>query len=256
MKTNRRAFIALGAAAATGLVRGQSAEIRRRVQKKDPDPLRDVAPVTDAELEAAIKTLEETTLRDEEARAAAYPVIQRAIDRMEFDVSFKDAIREASPAKKVAAALAKFPVLRWYDRAFDRVAEQLVRTKVEGDRPAIWYLYNMGLVVKTKSCTFGIDICHRKAPALAQHLDFLLTTHNHGDHYNMPLHKKMGALKKPVLSNFFLLRGWYWTSPYTARRRTTTSSSPGRSPPTRSCAARDRAPFRSSIRGTATAPTT
>ena len=209
MKTNRRAFIALGAAAATGLVRGQSAEIRRRVQKKDPDPLRDVAPVTDAELEAAIKTLEETTLRDEEARAAAYPVIQRAIDRMEFDVSFKDAIREASPAKKVAAALAKFPVLRWYDRAFDRVAEQLVRTKVEGDRPAIWYLYNMGLVVKTKSCTFGIDICHRKAPALAQHLDFLLTTHNHGDHYNMPLHKKMGALKKPVLSNFFLLRGWY-----------------------------------------------
>ena len=99
MKTNRRAFIAIGAAAATGLVRGQSAEIRRRVQKKDPDPLRDVAPVTDAELEAAIKTLEETTLRDEEARAAAYPVIQRAIDRMEFDVSFKDAIREASPAK-------------------------------------------------------------------------------------------------------------------------------------------------------------
>ena len=107
MKTNRRAFIALGAAAATGLVRGQSAEIRRRVQKKDPDPLRDVPSVTDAELEAAIKTLEETTLRDEEARAAAYPVIQRAIDRMEFDVSFKDAIREASPAKKVAAALAK-----------------------------------------------------------------------------------------------------------------------------------------------------
>ena len=33
MKTNRRAFIALGAAAATGLVRGQSAEIRRRVSE-------------------------------------------------------------------------------------------------------------------------------------------------------------------------------------------------------------------------------
>ncbi len=73
MKTNRRAFLALGAAAATGLVRGQSTEVRRRVQKKDPDPLRDVAPVTDAELESAIKTLEETTLRDEEARAAAWP---------------------------------------------------------------------------------------------------------------------------------------------------------------------------------------
>ena len=206
---NRRAFIALGATAATGLAKAQSLVVKRRMQKGESDPLAGIAKPGEEEIEAAIRTLEETTMSDEERRAAALPVVQREIDHMVRDLSFKDAIRESAPAARVAAALAKFPVLRWYDRAFDRVADQVAQTKVEGDKPAIWYIYNMGIVVKTKSCTFGIDICHRKAPRLVKVLDFILTTHNHPDHYNMLLLRAMMAEQKPVISNFMLAWNWY-----------------------------------------------
>jgi len=205
----RRAFVAMGAAAAASVARAQSKAVKSRIAKGDPDPLRDVAIPADGELEAAIKTLEETAMSDEEKRRPALHVVQCAIDRMVTDLSFKAAIRESSPKAHVDAALAKYPVMRWYDRAFDRVLEQLKGTKVEGGRPAVWYIYNMGIVVKTATCTFGIDICHRKAPALAEHLDFILTTHNHGDHYNTRLLQLMSAAKKPVISNFMLVWDWY-----------------------------------------------
>ena len=206
---NRRTFIALGATAATGFAKAQSLVVKRRIQKGEGDPLSDVVKPAGEELEAAIRTLEETAMSDEEKRAAAFPVVQREIDHMLDDLSCKDAIRENASEERVSAALAKFPVMRWYDRAFDRVAEQVAKTKVEGDKPAIWYVYNMGIVVKTKSCTFGIDVCHRKAPRLAKVLDFILTTHNHGDHYNAHLLQAMSATHKPVISNFMLVWDWY-----------------------------------------------
>ena len=206
---DRRTFIALGASAAAGLAKAQSVVVKQRMQKGALDPLEGIAKPAADEVEAAIRTLEETAMSDEESRAAALPVVQREIDHMIKDLSFKDAIRESAPGERVAAAIAKFPVIRWYDRAFDRVLAQLKSTKIEGDRPAIWYLYNMGLVVKTRTCTFGIDICHRKAPTLAKELDFILTTHNHADHLNNRLLNAMMAANKPVISNFMLAWGWY-----------------------------------------------
>ena len=209
LSLGRRAFIALGAAATASAAKSQSLVVKNRMKNGDPDPIVDIVKPTDEELESAIRTLEETTMFDDEQRLPAMRVVQRAIDRMLGDLSCRDAIRESAPAARVAATLAKFPVMRWYDRAFDRVLEQIKGTKVEGDKPAIWYIYNMGIVVKTKSSTFGIDICHRKAPRLVNLLDFILTTHNHPDHYNMLLLRAMMAEQKPVLSNFMLAWNWY-----------------------------------------------
>ena len=206
---NRRTFLAMGAAATAGLVRAQSLAVKKRIKNGDANPFADIAPVSDPEFDAALKTIEETSMMDDERRIEALRVIQRAINLMQPAPQFLDAMREASPAKKVKAALDKFPVMRWYERAFDRVLEEVKRTKPDGDKPAIWYLYNMGVVVKTKTCAFGIDICHRSAPELAPFPDFVLVTHNHGDHFNMGLLKKMTAAEKPVISNFLLAWNWY-----------------------------------------------
>ena len=206
---NRRTFLAMGAAATAGLVRAQSLAVKKRIKNGDANPFADIAPVSDPEFDAALKTIEETSMMDDERRIEALRVIQRAINLMQPAPQFLDAMREASPAKKVKAALDKFPVMRWYERAFDRVLEEFKRTKPDGDKPAIWYLYNMGVIVKTKTCAFGIDICHRRAPELAPFLDFVLVTHNHGDHFNTGLIKKMTAAEKPVISNFLLAWNWY-----------------------------------------------
>lgn len=206
---NRRAFIALGAAATASVAAAQTKVVKGRMKKNDPDPAQDVAAVTDEEFDGAIRQLEATGMYDDAKRLPALRVVQRAIDRMSTSRAFLPCLHSQTPQKRIDAIHAEFPVMRWYDRAFDRVFDQFVSTKVTGDTPAIWYLYNMGILVKTKSCAFGIDVFHRQDMRLVEHLDFLLVTHNHGDHHDPRMLNAMRAADKPVISNFYLCKRWY-----------------------------------------------
>ena len=57
------------------------------------------------------------------------------------------------------------------ERAFEKVLRELREAKV-GDTPAVWSVYNMGYVVKTRESLFSIDLVHRRALELAPLLDF------------------------------------------------------------------------------------
>lgn len=109
-------------------------------------------------------------------------------------VAHRDGLDGAS-AGKLPAALAR------YDVAFARVAREAESTVV-ADRPAVWYVYNMGLVVKTQKVLFSVDLCHRDAPKLAPKLDFALITHNHDDHCTQPFLERLNGTGKTVVSNF------------------------------------------------------
>ncbi|MCQ2393580.1 MAG: MBL fold metallo-hydrolase [Kiritimatiellae bacterium] len=91
--------------------------------------------------------------------------------------------------------------LRRLDAAFDKVLKE-VRETVVTDKPAIWLIYNMGVIVKTKQSCFSIDLKHRRAPEIAPLLDFALITHNHGDHYSNEFYRAMDGAGKTVVSNF------------------------------------------------------
>lgn len=95
------------------------------------------------------------------------------------------------------------PILYAYREAFDKVLSEVKNTKVKKGTAAVWLLYNMGFVVKTPSGCFGIDVDHRLAEQLEPYLDFLIITHNHGDHANIKLMAAMTKRGKPVLSNFY-----------------------------------------------------
>ncbi|WP_068771863.1 hypothetical protein OH491_06050 [Termitidicoccus mucosus] len=101
------------------------------------------------------------------------------------------------------------PILVCYRRAFDRIRNEVESTKVEQGTAVVWLLYNMGIVVKTPSGCFGVDINHRLAEKLEPLLDFLCVTHNHGDHKSVELMDAMRARGKPVLSNFYRKDGKY-----------------------------------------------
>jgi hypothetical protein len=60
----------------------------------------------------------------------------------------------------------------------------------------------MGIVVKTKESCFAIDLVHRRAAEIAPLLDFLLLTHNHGDHCFEDLYRAVNGAHKVVFSNF------------------------------------------------------
>ena len=93
-------------------------------------------------------------------------------------------------------------IFEYYQAALERILREVPRTEVATGTVAMWHLYNMGYVVKTLSHTFGIDIKHRDAVRLAPLLDFLCITHNHQDHFDMPLIEAMIRDGKPVYSNF------------------------------------------------------
>lgn len=87
------------------------------------------------------------------------------------------------------------------EEAFEKVMREVKETRVDGV-PAVWSLYNMGYIVKTREALFSIDLVHRRAQEFAPLLDFALVTHNHGDHCHMELYKAMNSAGKTVVSNF------------------------------------------------------
>ncbi len=86
--------------------------------------------------------------------------------------------------------------------SFEKVMREVKATVVTGDVPAIWSVYNMGYIVKTRESLFSIDLNHRRGTEFAPILDFALVTHNHGDHWRRDFYKAMTEQGKVVISNF------------------------------------------------------
>jgi hypothetical protein len=135
------------------------------------------------------------------ARENLFSVIQRYADDCS-KAYFKDNYMKSTDA--ACENMERYdPILTCYRLAFDRVLEGIKTETVEEGTVVIWALYNMGIIIKTPSACFGIDIYHRWAIKLAPYLDFLCTTHNHADHLRSDLMQAMFDANKPVLSNFF-----------------------------------------------------
>ena len=108
------------------------------------------------------------------------------------------------------------------EKSFEKVFREAREVKVE-DKPAVWSVYNMGYVVKTREALFSIDLVHRRAPELAPYLDFELVTHNHGDHFHQGLYQAMDGAGKTVISNFldnYGTRNWKKDGGYTRAVKT------------------------------------
>ena len=97
------------------------------------------------------------------------------------------------------------------EAAFDKVLREVKETVVTGDVPAVWSVYNMGYIVKTRESLFSIDLVHRRAAEFVPLLDFALITHNHGDHWRQGFYDAMDSAVKTVVSNFldnFGVKNW------------------------------------------------
>jgi len=96
----------------------------------------------------------------------------------------------------------EFKALKALEMAFDKVLREARETVVSGDVPAVWSVYNMGHIVKTRDSLFSIDLKHRRANEFVPLLDFALVTHAHNDHYNPGFARAMEKAGKPLASGF------------------------------------------------------
>lgn len=126
-------------------------------------------------------------------RQLDFASLQREID----DVTPQDYLSYMNGEGPAAAQ----PALARLDRVFDAVLSE-VRETVVVERPAVWFVYNMGVVVKTPQAVFSIDLVHRHAQKIAPLLDFALITHNHRDHFTEAFYRAMDGAGKTVVSNF------------------------------------------------------
>jgi hypothetical protein len=93
-------------------------------------------------------------------------------------------------------------LMKYYNMALEKLLAEIPATKVKKGEVAVWQLYNMGYVIKTKTQCFGIDLYHKHAEKLVPMIDFLLITHNHGDHHDKHLVAELERQGKAVYSNF------------------------------------------------------
>ena len=115
-----------------------------------------------------------------------------------------------------------FATLEKLERGFEKILHETEGATI-GDVPAVWNVYNMGYVVKTREALFSIDLVHRRAPELAPFLDFELVTHNHADHFHPELYQAMDGAGKTVISNFldnYGVRNWKKDGGYTRAVKT------------------------------------
>ena len=153
--------------------------------------------------------MDDTMTNDKKgAGAVAVPVgaDELALRQSEIDaVTPEDYAAYLKSGRDLADIMRCFPVFGRLETAFEKVFREATATVVPaGGRPAVWYVYNMGLVVKTARSMFSIDLNHRRAEEFAPFLDFALITHNHGDHYTEGFKVAMDRREhKPVVNNFF-----------------------------------------------------
>ncbi|MEI7675144.1 MAG: MBL fold metallo-hydrolase [Bacteroidales bacterium] len=102
-------------------------------------------------------------------------------------------IEKNEPAKAILSIL---------DKKVNDVLKNLAKPESKNKNVVLWQIYNMGYVIQTNSGNIGIDIHCRDAKRFAKHIDALLITHSHFDHYRNDLIDEMRRLNKPIISNW------------------------------------------------------
>ncbi|RJR25764.1 MBL fold metallo-hydrolase [Candidatus Microgenomates bacterium] len=90
----------------------------------------------------------------------------------------------------------EFPYLYQYkllNIKLDKILEEISSVSIKDKQLKLWYVYNMGVVVKSKDKTLCFDLSavvpNKKMSEIAQHCDLLFISHEDGDHYSNPVIK-------------------------------------------------------------------
>ena len=139
--------------------------------------------------------------------SSAYGAIRRSEERQSELISEWNAATQAVSPQVYVQYLRDgdthgYKALEALERAFEKVMREAKETVVTGDTPAVWSVYNMGYIVKTRQSLFSIDLVHRRDVEFASLLDFALITHNHGDHWRRGFYGAMNGAHKTVITNF------------------------------------------------------
>ncbi len=139
------------------------------------------------------------SIYNRKARIEVLSVIQKACSKVPARIYYKY-MRSWEKNSALADSLeSSYEALHYLRKSIQNAIEEIDIVEIE-QGVVIWHFYNMGYVFKTKNSCFGIDIHCRDAEQLEKHLDFLLITHHHHDHFSPKLIDAMLNVDKPVIT--------------------------------------------------------
>lgn len=102
------------------------------------------------------------------------------------------------------------PLRQLVEPRFVAAARDIAATKLKPHQVTAWQMYNHGVIVKSGDAVIGLDVVpitrsfdweepEGFTDSLAELIDVLLVTHDHGDHYDEPLVRACLRRGKPVV---------------------------------------------------------
>jgi L-ascorbate metabolism protein UlaG (beta-lactamase superfamily) len=82
----------------------------------------------------------------------------------------------------------------------DKALAEIPKTNVPAGKVKVWYIYDMGLIVKSEKVTVAFDLSstavYRNMKDFTKYIDILITSHYHADHFDLAVVRE--ALKNGV----------------------------------------------------------
>lgn len=86
------------------------------------------------------------------------------------------------------------PLSSFFNLRLEKAIKEIKTSQPAKDEIFLWYIYNMGVIIKSENTTVGVDLGQEwissQLTKLADFVDFLIFSHPHPDHLSLKLAKK------------------------------------------------------------------
>jgi len=100
----------------------------------------------------------------------------------------------ANPENLIPLTWKFSPLSSFFDFRIKKALKEIKTTKVDKNEIMLWYIYNMGVIIKSEEKTVGIDLgqewINPQIVQLADYVDLLIFSHPHPDHLSIKAVKR------------------------------------------------------------------
>ena len=136
-----------------------------------------------------------------------FPPEKLSLERRRLLLKMDEFVREnfpfANPEGLIPLTWKFSPLSSFFDFRIKKVLKEIKTIKVGKNEIVLWYVYNMGVIIKSEEKTVGVDLgqewINSKITQLADHVDLLIFSHPHPDHLSIKVVKRAVGNGIPVV---------------------------------------------------------
>jgi len=136
-----------------------------------------------------------------------FPPEELSLERKKLLLKMDGFVREnfpfANPEGLIPLTWKFSPLSSFFDFRIKKALEEIKTTKAGKNEIVLWYIYNMGVIIRSEEKTVGVDLgqewINPQIIQLANHVDLLTFSHPHPDHLSIKVVKRAVENGIPVV---------------------------------------------------------